>query len=78
MGRIVMGVRQDYRCKLSDIPTATECDAKDCATCGWNPEVNRRRRAELYRYAKEKRLQEWGVAEEIDGSSDLENKNLDV
>lgn len=78
MGRIVLGKRQDYRCRLSNIPTAVECDGKACASCGWNPEVNRRRRAELYQYAKEKRLHEWGVAGGNDEKESFENTNLDV
>lgn len=35
------------------------CDMK-CGSCGWNPKVNRIRRGELRKLAREGRLREWG------------------
>ena len=73
-----LGKRPEYWCRLSGIQIAVKCDGKACASCGWNQEVNDRRREELHLYANGKRLHEWGVAGGNDEKESFENTNLDV
>ncbi len=48
------------RCEKCGIALVRECRPKNCDRCGWNPEVNRRRRKALAWYSAHKLLRRWG------------------
>ena len=52
----------DY-CEKAGIALAHKCVPKNCESCGWNPEVNAKRRKQLQWYASRKLLTAWGKPE---------------
>ena len=47
-------------CRCRDGLIVNEHCTKACGTCGWNPEVEERRKQQIRQYAAAGRLKEWG------------------
>ena len=47
-------------CKFQPKLIVNENCGEECDKCGWNPEVEEKRKAEIRKLAREGRLTEWG------------------
>lgn len=78
MGRSATGVRdrEPVLCEKSGILIEKRCEPGECETCGWNPEVNKRRRQAISWYAKNKILNLWGVEKDMEKRSEAGRKAI--
>ena len=63
-------------CEKSGIPLERKCSPEECESCGWNPEVNARRRQEIRWCAGHGILHLWGTKEAAEEESDTRRKAL--
>ena len=78
MGRSPTGERNrdPVQCQKSGILMEKACEPMDCDNCGWNPEVNKRRRQAIRWYARNKILNLWGIERDMENRSEMGRKAI--
>ena len=78
MGRGAIGdrSREPFICYISGVMMEKECKPMDCDNCGWNPEVNKRRRQAIRWYARNKILNLWGIEKDMENRSEMGRKAI--
>lgn len=76
MGKRPVGSANAVMCEKSGILIEKRCEPGECETCGWNPEVNKRRRSEINWYARNKILYLWGMEKDMEERGDIGRKAI--